>query len=573
MAKLNEFNLIKQHLVNIGGDSNSVNSFYFFAISLIFGLSETEIDDAITDTKYLRDMGEKSGHDRGIDAVYIREGNSSSEVHLFNFKYTTKFEKLNNYFPSSEIDKLVGFVSSLGNKDQELLRSINPVLKAKVEQIWGIFEKHNPKITIHFCSNGYEEMESAENRRLKLALKDYGINIQYNLMSDYIHLLNTNDHAPVNAKIKAVGKNYFEKSDGNVRALVAEFEARDLVRIVASDEVYRDDPNLNDYNVLCGLPINDTCFKDNVRIYLRQRSKINKSIKSTLLSEDNDKIFFFNNGITITCDRYVHPGTNRNAPIIEISDLQIVNGCQTINALYEAFMEDPTRFEDVTILCRIYETDDVGLSTRISEYTNSQNPVKSRDIRSIDDVQCLLEKQLALKEIFYERKKNQYLDKPKENRIDSEVLGQALCSFYNDMPVEAKNKKNTIFGDNYEVIFHDGLDSDKVLLAWKVFQFVEWKKKEARKSITDTDEEISSYVLYASMYILFVMRHLAEINGVDITFNNIDEIKGFYDRACNEILSVIMTDEDESDGITAKNFFKSNRLKMKLQEKFGLEVL
>jgi hypothetical protein len=69
------------------------------------------------------------------------------------------------------------------------------------------------------------------------------------------------------------------------------------------------------------------------------------------------------------------------------------------------------------------------------------------------------------------------------------------------------------------------------------------------------------------------MKHLSKINGIEITIGNFDEIKGFYSKACNEILAIIMDEEDESDGINSKNFFKSNRLKMKIQDKYGLELL
>ncbi|HAC62081.1 MAG TPA: hypothetical protein DCF68_00740 [Cyanothece sp. UBA12306] len=68
------------------------------------------------------------------------------------------------------------------------------------------------------------------------------------------------------------------------------------------------------------------------------------------------------------------------------------------------------------LLCRIYETQDLELSTKIAEYTNSQNPVKSRDVRSVDYIQQKLEKELLVKGYFYERKRNQYTKEPRTNR-------------------------------------------------------------------------------------------------------------------------------------------------------------
>ena len=107
---------------------------------------------------------------------------------------------------------------------------------------------------------------------------------------------------------------------------------------------------------------------------------------------------------------------------IELENIQIVNGSQTIHSLYEAFLKDASKFEYIELLCRIYETKNSALSTSIAEYTNSQNPVKSRDVRSIDYIQQKLEQELLVKGLYYERKKNQYDKKAKNLRLDAEKV-------------------------------------------------------------------------------------------------------------------------------------------------------
>ena len=81
----------------------------------------------------------------------------------------------------------------------------------------------------------------------------------------------------------------------------------------------------------------------------------------------------------MTCDKFEYAQTQR-APVIKITNLQIVNGGQTIHALYNALLDDPSKLQDIDILCRLYETNNQELSTNIAEYTNSQNPVENRDI-------------------------------------------------------------------------------------------------------------------------------------------------------------------------------------------------
>ncbi|BAM12272.1 hypothetical protein HCN_1041 [Helicobacter cinaedi PAGU611] len=82
--------------------------------------------------------------------------------------------------------------------------------------------------------------------------------------------------------------------------------------------------------------------------------------------------------------------------------------------------------ENVSVLYKIYQTNSKRLKAKISEFTNNQNPVKWRDIRSIDELQIKLENEFRILGYYYERKKNQYKNYPKKKRIDSEKIGQVL---------------------------------------------------------------------------------------------------------------------------------------------------
>ena len=63
---------------------------------------------------------------------------------------------------------------------------------------------------------------------------------------------------------------------------------------------------------------------------------------------------------------------------------------------------------------RIYETKQREISHRIAESTNSQTPIKSRDLHSNDDVQKKLEDEFFAMGYFYERKTDQYKDQEKK---------------------------------------------------------------------------------------------------------------------------------------------------------------
>ncbi|MUH00347.1 hypothetical protein F7734_51995, partial [Scytonema sp. UIC 10036] len=317
---------------------------------------------------------------------------------------------------------------------------------------------------IYLCANCTNGLLEEEKKKLERRVREYkNFEIKYYLIDDLVNLITKGKNRKVHAKLKAIDNNFFETSDGDLRSLITQVDIREIIRIVIDDETLRGDAFLTSYDILKNYGIIEDAFQDNVRMYLKN-SKINRSIKKTALSDGNYRFFYFNNGITITCDKFNYQ--KMRSPIITLENIQVVNGGQTIHALYEAFIEDPSKFEDVDILCRIYETDNLFLKSQVAEYTNSQNPVKSRDVRSIDFVQQKLEQEFLAMGFYYERKRNQHHGQPKSLRLDAEKAGQVLMSFYNKMPLEATNRKFYIFGDRYEEIFTDNINAEKVLLPY-----------------------------------------------------------------------------------------------------------
>lgn len=572
---LQDFRLIETHVEKITSELNLRKlsfGFYYFVLDLVLNLQEDEIGDSITDTAYLIDLKNMGGHDRGIDAVFIDETETPATVHLFNFKYTNKFKKTTNNFPSREIDKIYNFISDLMQQDESMETSVNTILYSKVKDIWSLYSTQNPKFVIHICSNTYYGFEISEQKRFTRSINTFSnFRIQYHQMLNFITLLTRKDKQIVNARIRAIDKNIFEKSDGDIRALIVNVEAYALLRIVIDEEDIRKNVDLNNYAIIKEHEIIEDAFEDNVRVYLKQRSKINRNIKETALSEEAHRFFYFNNGITITCSHFDYPKQKRS-PIIDLEGLQIVNGSQTIHALYDAFKENPKNFEQMEILCRIYETRNESLSTNIAEYTNSQNPVKSRDIRSNDFIQKKLDSELKVLGYYYERKKSQYSDKPKNKRIDAEKAGQALMSFFNKMPGEAKDKKRLIFAEKYDDVFSDEITADSVLLTISLFNEIEKRKLIEKKIMLQNPKkyETKSYILHTSYYLLYTLSELSEIKDVEKVYKKYKNIISMYEVAVKLIEKAISLEmkslEGYKENYTHRKFFMSNRPKLYLED-------
>lgn len=133
-------------------------------------------------------------------------------------------------------------------------------------------------------------------------------------------------------------------------------------------------------------------FDMNIREYLGNTG-VNKSIYNTLMDiEDRKNFFYYNNGITLICEEMTKIETkmlknNMNA-YFQVKNPQIVNGCQTVNSIYEVLKNvDPINLEkdykDTFVMLKILEIDRKNeneqiLYKNIVKYNNSQNSIDEK---------------------------------------------------------------------------------------------------------------------------------------------------------------------------------------------------
>jgi hypothetical protein len=364
---LQQFSTLHQHAKAARGRvglPGPAEAFPFVLLPLIVGLREDEVEATITDNHFQKIRGKPTGHDRGTDAIHIETDGSESTVHIFNLKYKSRFENTEGFFPSSEIDKVVGFIRAVLQKDAALLGDTNQALTDKVREIWFEIENRRTSFVLHFASNFTEGFTSDEDRRLQSLLSAFNtVSYDVETQATIAGRLAEKNRKRINGKFVGIDKNLFETSGGSVRALVVHADTPQILRLLCDDPGLRNDAQNTDLLTLKARRLEDAAFNDNVRIYLKQRPKINKNIKATALSRENVNFFYFNNGLTMTCDRFSYPRETR-ALVIELENVQVVNGGQTLHALFDALQADPAKLSPIELLCRIYETKAITFSSR-----------------------------------------------------------------------------------------------------------------------------------------------------------------------------------------------------------------
>lgn len=544
MATLLDWNALSQKTSSYMGDSpyctTPGRTFTYVMLEYLLGLSAEEIEDSITD----------GPNDRGVDAVYVDERDGRNTIHIFQFKHVNSFDKAKNNFPSTEIDKLLSFCADMLNQTAEMEATCNPILWKKVQEIWDALKNPNPYFEVHLSGN-MKDLVSTQKQRLTSALTAYrSFNVNHHTLDSIIQLFIEKKRPKVNAKLRVVDKNYFERTDGNIRGLIATLEATELIRLIADP----DDPK----------QVNSGVFNDNVRIYLTKKNRINRKIHATALSKRNVEFWYLNNGITITCDSFSYqPGTR--APVVSLDNVQVVNGGQTSNALFEAYQEQPDKLQNVLVLARIYETKARDITADIAEATNSQTPINTRDLRSNDEIQKKLEESFLDQGLYYERKARQHHEQPRQKRIDALSAGQAFLAYSLGSPEIAKKDRARVFGDLYDSIFNDDITTPMLLAPLRVFSEIETLKRDLHRKIKKGEafDRNLLFLIDGAYHVLFTVAELCESKGID----PIDETlaKAEIENALKVIKELVEQESKQDEAFTTNRFFKDAKTKGKIQ--------
>lgn len=126
-------------------------------------------------------------------------------------------------------------------------------------------------------------------------------------------------------------------------------------------------------------------FEKNVRTFLQFRGNVNKGLRNTI-KQSPEMFFAYNNGLTATATNIIIS----DGKIVEIENLQIVNGAQTTSAIYAAHKNanrnEPIELSNVSVQMKLSVVRDNEFQNefvkKVSEYANTQNKVNKSDFFS-----------------------------------------------------------------------------------------------------------------------------------------------------------------------------------------------
>lgn len=249
-------------------------------------------------------------------------------------------------------------------------------------------------------------------------------------------------------------------------------------------------------------------FSYNIREHINQKS-VDDGIDNTI-KNDKDNFWFYNNGITIGCEDF-HKDGNK----IKLYDFSIINGAQTTTKIGESKLIDSKY--DFAIVCKIVKagksiSQSDGFISKISEASNSQKPIKQRDLKSNAKEQKILQSKCAKNgkyalavEIKRGVRPANYKKVDKWQRVTNDYLGQLIYACVFQHPGPARNGKATMFssGKLYKQIFLRQHDYDTLYDLVRIGNtYDEFTTEYIKKT---TDAEMISFVKNGKFTVLGVL--------------------------------------------------------------------
>jgi hypothetical protein len=454
-------------------------SFVYLCVQTILDLESDDAFDCLTE----------GGGDFGVDAMHISEEyDGEFTVSLFQAKYKNNLEG-NSNFPEEGIESLINAIQYLFNPAARL-EHINQRLLAKVEEARSLIrDGYIPQVRAIACNNGLKWNASAQEA---IERNGFGNQVTWEHANHERLVKILQASRPVKDTLQLSGKAIVEDMEFS-RVLVGRISVIEVAALIERH--------------------GERLLERNIRRYLGlQGNRVNEGIRHTLTSDEKNNFYFYNNGVTLTCDIFSYNALQDGDYQVRVENLQIINGGQTCMTIFKTLQQHDLIHQNVQayVLIRLYQLprENEGLVQKITYAANSQNPVDLKDLRANDERQQRLEMDIQQLGFNYRRKRSDTSTRPTD--ITSGVAAEAILSVWREKPHQAKFFSREHFGKLYDSIFTEQLNGSQVVIAVQLYRIAENRRK--RPEPNDPD-----FVRYASCFIAMQMgRRLLTDMGIQI---------------------------------------------------------
>jgi hypothetical protein len=471
-------------------------AFVYLCVKTILDLDGDDVFDCLTE----------GGGDFGVDAIHISEEyDGEFTVSLFQGKYKHNLEGNSNY-PEEGIKSLINAINYLFNPAAKL-EHINQRLLVKVEEARSLIrDGYIPQVRTIACNNGLKWNSSAQEA---IDRAEFGDQVTWEYVNHERLVKILQASKPVKDTLQLSGKAIVEDMEFS-RVLLGRISVTEIATLIERH--------------------GERLLERNIRRYLGlQGNRVNEGIRHTLTSDEKNNFYFYNNGVTLTCDSFSYNALQDGDYQVRVENLQIINGGQTCMTIFKTLREPDSIHQNAQafVLLRLYQLprDNDGLVQRITYATNSQNPVDLKDLRANDERQNRLK--MDIEQLGFKYRPQRSNTPTRSTDITSGVAAEAVLSVWRRKPHQAKFFSREHFGKLYDTIFTDQLNGAQIVIAVQLYRIAENRRK--RPKYTDPD-----FVRYASCFIAMQMgqKLLADmkVQMKDISHQNFQSAQMLIDQ-------------------------------------------
>lgn len=265
-------------------------------------------------------------------------------------------------------------------------------------------------------------------------------------------------------------------------------------------------------------------FDANVRSFMGLNN-VNEDIKYTL-ETGSDDFWLLNNGVTILVT-----SASITGKLLQAADVQVVNGLQTSQSIFNYLNNFSEIDDDRCVLVKVIVTKDEELRDKIIKATNNQTNVEISSLHATDKIQRDIEEILLKENLYYERRKNYYVNQGvNQNEVITPLYLASVfvCLVLKRIEKNSLKSKFMRSKEKYNKVF----DSNINLNIWPVLAKIYKRtdsilekirpKKIGNEKFLKRWRNIISFLLVARFYGKFDFNN-KEILDFDVSF--IDEVK------------------------------------------------
>ena len=436
-------------------------SFLIWYLENYYRLDMIEAVDSVVDQR----------GDKGIDGIYVNDDDSTITV-----LQSRVFQSAKKGVGDKPLREFAGTLGQF--RDSQSLETLLDSGKAKLAALTTRLDLAN-KLNTHevrgdFLSNAELDSNGKSFMKGSAPISFVG---RKRLVSSYISdERSIPPRAPATFDIQ--GLEIAEYSvDANTKSVIAPIKA---VELAALDGIS-----------------NQSLFAYNVRGPLG-KTQVNKDITKSIRDSKTHKLFpLFHNGITVIAGR-----VEKTDDSITVEDYFVVNGCQSLNAL---FMNRKSLTTDLRVLTKIIMLDPNSKQAQdITERSNNQNSAKPRDFMSNNRIQIRLQNEVHQHysgQYGFEIKRGENVGRGQV--ISNEEAGLYLMAFDEKTPW-ATHRKYQVFQEKHADLFgRQEVTADRIVMCQVIRETVD-------AVLVDINNRLLAKYVLTRYLLIFIVRRVLE---------------------------------------------------------------